>query len=189
MNRAIFLDRDGVIVEDLDYTYRIDQLKLIPGSAEAIKLLNQNDFLIIIVTNQSGIAKGYFTENDTILFNDSMKEKLREYGAHIDAIYCCPHHPDAKIEKYKTDCDCRKPKPGMLKKAEKKFDIDLIQSFIIGDRLSDIEAGKCVGCKAIMVLTGYGKDEPKNDRIDHITQNLYEAVEYILTSYTRETVI
>lgn len=184
MNRAIFLDRDGVIVEDLDYTYRIDQLKLIPGSAKAIKLLNENNFLVVIVTNQAGVAKGYFTERDVILFNESMREKLREHDAHIDAIYYCPHYPDAKIEKYKINCNCRKPKPGMLKKAEKKFDIDLIQSFIIGDRLSDIEAGKCVGCKAIMVLTGYGKDEPKNDKIDRIAQNLYGAVEHILASYS-----
>lgn len=180
MRRAIFLDRDGVIVEDCDYTYRKDQLKLIPGSAEAIKLLNGNDFLVIVVTNQSGVAKGYFTEMDVTLFNESMEEKLREYGSYIDAIYYCPHHIEAKIEKYKINCDCRKPKPGMLKEAEKRFDIDLRQSFIIGDRLSDIDAGKCIGCKAIMVLTGYGRGEPKDDRIDHITQNLYDAVKYIL---------
>lgn len=181
MKRAVFLDRDGVIVEDSDYVYRIDQLKLIPGSAEAIKLLNENGFLTIIVTNQAGVAKGYFTEKDIMLFNDSMKEKLIEHGAYIDAIYYCPHHPDAKIEKYKINCDCRKPKPGMLKDAEKRFDIDFGRSFIIGDRLSDIAAGKYVGCKTIMVLTGYGKGEPKNDRIDHITQNLYGAVRYILS--------
>lgn len=182
MNRAVFLDRDGVIVEDPDYVYRIDQLKLIPGSAEAIKLLNENNFLTIIVTNQAGIAKGYFTEEDTVSFNELMEEKLREHNARIDAIYYCPHHPNAEIEKYRINCDCRKPKSGMLKKAEKDFIIDLRSSFIIGDRLSDIEAGKSIGCKAIMVLTGYGVDEPKNDEIDYIAQNLYEAVEYILTS-------
>lgn len=180
MNRAIFLDRDGVIVEDSNYVHRTDQLKLIPGSAEAIKLLNENNFLIIVVTNQAGIAKGYFTEEDTILFNRLMEEKLKRRGAHIDAIYYCPHHPDAKIEKYKINCNCRKPKPGMLKEAEKDFNIDLRRSFIIGDKLSDIDAGKCVECKTIMVLTGYGKDEPKNDTIYHIAQNLYCAVEYLL---------
>lgn len=187
MNNAIFLDRDGVIVEDSGYVHRKDQLKLIPGSAEAIKLLNKNNFLVVIVTNQAGVAKGYFTENDVVLFNDLMKEKLREHDAYIDTIYYCPHHPEAKIEKYKINCNCRKPKPGMLEEAERKFDIDLEQSFIIGDRLSDIDTGKCIGCKAIMVLTGYGKDEPKNDRIDYIAQNLYDAVEHILTSCTQSS--
>ena len=180
MNRAVFLDRDGVIVEDPYYTYRTDQLKLIPGSAKAIRLLNENNFITVVVTNQAGIAKGYFTEEDTISFNQSMKQKLMEHDAHIDAIYYCPHHPDAKIEKYKIDCDCRKPKPGMLKDAEKDFNIDLRRSFIIGDRLSDIDAGKCVGCKTIMVLTGYGKKKKKNNRIDYIAQNLYDAITKIL---------
>lgn len=181
MKRAVFLDRDGVIVEDSNYVYRTDQLRLIPGSAEAIKLLNENCFLTIIVTNQAGVAKGYFTERDIMLFNNSMKEMLIEHGAHIDAIYYCPHHPDAKIEKYKINCYCRKPKPGMLEEAEKDFNIDIKQSFMIGDKLSDVNAGKYVGCRTIMVLTGYGKYEPKNDRIDYIAQNLYSAVRYILS--------
>ncbi len=180
MNKATFLDRDGVIVEDIGYPHKIEQLKLIPKSAEAIKILNDNNFIVIIVTNQSGIAKGYFIENDTIIFNNIMEEELKKHDARIDAIYYCPHHPNGIIEKYKIDCNCRKPKSGMLIDAKKDFNINLNQSFIIGDRLTDMEAGKNVGCKCIMVLTGNGKYEKKNNKIDYIAQDLHDAVEHII---------
>lgn len=183
MDRAIFLDRDGVIIQEPPhYVYRSDQLKLILRSEEAIKLLNENNFKVIVVTNQSGIAKGYYLEKEAILFNQLMKEELELYDAHIDAIYYCPHHPEATIKKYRINCDCRKPRSGMLKKAEKELNIDLKQSFIIGDKKSDIDAGKDAGCRTIMVLTGYGKEESKikNIEYDSITNDLYSAVKYIL---------
>lgn len=183
MNKAVFLDRDGVIIQEPPYyAHRPDQMKLIPRSSEAIRLLNKNNFLVIIVSNQAGVAHGYYTEQDVISFNNLMKERCKEDGAKIDAIYCCYHHPDAKVEKYRIDCDCRKPKPGMLKRAERELNIDLGQSFIIGDKKSDIDAGKCAGCKTIMVLTGHGKDEIKNSNInfDTITDDLYSAVYQIL---------
>ncbi len=184
MNRAVFLDRDGVITQEPPhYAHRIVELKFIPGSPEAIRLLNQNNFVVIIVSNQSGIARGYYQEEDTITFNNVMKKKLSEFGAHIDAIYYCPHHPEARVEKYRIDCDCRKPKNGMLKKAEKNMNLDLRQSFAVGDRWSDIEAGKISGCETILVKTGNGMNSLKNNEItcNYIANDLYDAVEYIVS--------
>lgn len=183
MNRAVFLDRDGVIIQEPPhYVYKLDQLKIIPKSTDAIKLLNLNDYKVIIVSNQAGIAYGYYLEKDAILFNQSMKEELILHDVHIEAIYYCPHHPEAKVRKYRLNCDCRKPKPGMLKKAEKELGIDLKSSYMIGDKKSDIDAGKSVGCKTILVLTGYGMKELEKYDIgyDIIANNLYDAVKKIL---------
>lgn len=183
MNQAVFLDRDGVITQDPPhYAHRLDQLKLIPRSAEAIRLLNENGFKVIVVSNQSGIARGYYQEKDIKIFNHAMEEELKKKGAYIDAIYYCPHHPDAEIVAYRIDCDCRKPKPGMLKHAEIDFDLDLKESFMIGDKRSDILAGHAAGCKTILVLTGHGKEESsKNElEVDFISVDLYEGVKDIV---------
>ncbi len=174
MYSAVFLDRDGVITQDPPhYAHSIGELKLIPRSAEAIRLLNQNHFIVIVVSNQSGIARGYYLEEDTIKFNYAMEKKLSKFRAHIDGTYYCPHHPD-------ENCECRKPNVGMLKEAAKTFDIDFKQSFMIGDKLSDIDAGNRVGCKTILVLTGHGKYQPNSNQTHYTTQDLYNAVEYIL---------
>ena len=179
MKRAVFLDRDGVIVRDPPhYAHRLDQLKLIPGSASAIRLLNEYDFKVIVVSNQSGIGRGYYTEEDVISFNHVMNIMLEKEGAWIDDIYYCPHHPD-------TNCRCRKPGIGMLKRAEKKWTINLMQSFMIGDKQSDIEAGKRAGCKTILVETGHGAEELKNNKIecDFIAKDLFNAVDaFLLTN-------
>ena len=179
----MFFDRDGVLTQEPPYyAHRVDELKFIPGSPEAIKVLNHNNYLVIIVSNQSGIARGYYPEEDTTIFNQAMEKKLAEIGAHIDNFYYCPHHPEAKIERYRVDCDCRKPRPGMLKKAEKELDIDLKRSFMVGDRWSDIETGKNTDCKTIFVRSGYDREIEKYNEIkcDHVANDLYEAVEYIL---------
>jgi D-glycero-D-manno-heptose 1,7-bisphosphate phosphatase len=183
MNRAVFLDRDGVIIkEPPHYAHRLDQLDLISRCAEAIRLLNENGFTVIIASNQAGVARGYYREEDTLLFNQALKEKIAKKGAHIDAIYYCPHHPEATIERYRVDCNCRKPKPGMLARAEKELNVDLKQSFIIGDKLSDIQTGKGAGCKTIMVRTGHGADELKSSQFEcnYIADDLYDAVAHIL---------
>lgn len=183
MNRAVFLDRDGVITQEPPhYAHELSQLKLIPKSADAIRLLNENGFVVIVASNQAGIAHGYYREEDAILFHQAMKENLAKEGAYIDAIYYCPHHPEAKIERYRVDCNCRKPKPGMLTRAESELNIDLKQSFIVGDKLSDIEAGKRAGCKTIMVRTGYGVEELKSNEIDcdYVANDLHDAVQHIL---------
>ena len=183
MNRAVFLDRDGVITQDPPhYAHRLDQLKLIPKSAEAIRLLNENGFKVVVVSNQSGVAKGYYREKDVEIYNSAMKKELEKRDAYIDAIYYCPHHPRAEIEAYRIDCDCRKPKPGMLKRAEVDLNIVLKQSFLVGDKVGDIEAGYGAGCKTILVLTGHGSDElEKNMNIkpDYISKDLYMASQII----------
>lgn len=186
MNKAVFLDRDGVITQDPPhYAHRIDQLQVISGSAEAIKSLNENGFKVVVVSNQSGVARGYYQEKDVEIFNRAMMKELEEGGAFIDAIYYCPHYPEAKIEEYRVDCDCRKPEPGMLKRAERDLDLDLKQSFLVGDKMSDIEAGIRVGCKTILVLTGHGMDEFKknasiNIKPDHVSKDLYIASKIII---------
>jgi D-glycero-D-manno-heptose 1,7-bisphosphate phosphatase len=188
MNRAVFLDRDGVITQDPPhFAHRIDQLEIIPNSAEAIRLLNENGFKVVVVSNQSGVARGYYQELDIGLFNHAMAEELKKEGAFSDAIYYCPHHPEGKIERYRIDCDCRKPKPGMLKQAEKDLNLDLKRSFMVGDKVTDIEAGYSVGCKTILVLTGHGKDEVKkvdamSIKPNYTTKDLYNASKIITNS-------
>ena len=185
MTRAVFLDRDGVITQDPPhYAHRIDQLKLIPKSAEAIRILNKNQFKVVVVSNQSGVARGYYQEKDVEIYNSAMKKELEEGGAHIDAIYYCPHYPEADVEAYRIVCDCRKPEPGMLKRAEKDFNLDLKGSFLVGDKIIDIDAGYRAGCKTILVLTGHGNDELKknektNIKPDYISKDLYGASQII----------
>lgn len=184
MNRAVFLDRDGVIVEDSPYAYKPDQLRFIAGASEAIKLLNANKFLIIVVCNQSGVARGYYSEDDVRQYNKNMEDKLKSEGAVLDAIYYCPHHPDAKVKKYRINCDCRKPKPGMLLKAAAELSIEMKQSVMIGDRLDDIKAGRRAQCKLnLLVSTGRGTSQRLNGETkpDQVFSNLLECAKFILT--------
>jgi len=184
LNCAVFLDRDGVITEDPPhYAHRLDQLRIIPNSAKAIQLLNAHNFHVIIISNQSGVARGYYQEEDVKIFNDGMEHLLAKEGAHIDAVYYCPHHPDAIIERYKIDCDCRKPKPGMILQAAQKYSLDIQNSFVVGDKWSDVIAGKAAGCKTVLVLTGHGKGEfdKEHGSADYIATDLLDAVDkYIL---------
>jgi D-glycero-D-manno-heptose 1,7-bisphosphate phosphatase len=179
-NKAVFLDRDGVITQDPPhYAHRIDQLELIEGSGSAIKMLNDAEFKVIVITNQSGVAKGLYNDNDIEIFNQAMIEKLVHVNAHIDTIYYCPHHPDAVVKKYRIDCNCRKPKPGMLIEGGKKYNIDFKSSFLVGDKWSDIDAGRSVGCKTILVKTGHGRLEYKNKKcpVDYVARDLFDAVQ------------
>lgn len=185
MKRTIFLDRDGVITEDPPhYAHRIDQLKIIPRSGAAIRLLKKMGYLVIVVSNQSGVARGYYQEADIQCFHDEMVRQLSIEGAHIDAIYYCPHHPEAKVAEYRVACRCRKPEPGMLERAAEEHHIELDESYIIGDKVSDIEAGKRAGCRGILVLTGHGADESLqvDDGECFIAKDLYDAV----SRYIRE---
>ncbi|MFA4849317.1 MAG: HAD family hydrolase [Methanoregula sp.] len=184
IKKAVFLDRDGVITEDPPhYAHRIDQVQIIPGSADAIRLLNEGDFIVIVVSNQSGVAKGYYQEHDIRLFNDEMKRQLSLEGAYIDAEYYCPHHPEGIIDRYRQECSCRKPQPGMLIQAAEEHQINLKASFMIGDKFSDIVAGKSVNCRTIFVLTGHGKGEVSHLKGSTVpvAVNLLNAVkEYII---------
>jgi len=185
LRKAVFLDRDGVITEDPPhYAHRLDQLHIVPGSARAIRLLNIRTFHTIVITNQSGVAQGYYTEDDVEIFNNVIKSLIAESsGAHIDAISYCPHHPDALVERYRISCDCRKPKPGMILAAAQRYSLALEQSFVVGDKWSDIDAGRAAGCKTVLVLTGHGKEEYSHNpegHADYIADNLLDAVEHYI---------
>ena len=154
--RAVFLDRDGTINIEKNFLHKIEDFEFIPGAPEAIKKLKDAGFLVIVVSNQSGIARGYFDEQAVMMLHQHIQTLLKSYGTVIDAFYFCPHHPEEGLGDYKVDCDCRKGNPGMLLQAAKEYDIDLQNSFMVGDKLADIEVGERVGCKSLLVLTGYG---------------------------------
>lgn len=178
---AVFMDRDGTITEELGYLKEPEKLRLIPRSGEAIRLLNKKRILAIVVSNQSGVARGYFTEKTVRETHKRLEELLNEKGAHLDSTYYCPHHPEFGPPKYRKDCSCRKPKPGMLEKAAKRFNLDLKKCCIIGDKVEDIKLAHNVGAKGILVLTGYGR-RSKSKKIDpnHTAKDLYHAVKWIL---------
>jgi D-glycero-D-manno-heptose 1,7-bisphosphate phosphatase len=182
MKKAVFLDRDGTINKEVNYLNHPDQVKLISGSAEGIKLLNENGFTVVVITNQSGVARGIIEEESLPLIKDRLCSLLEEKGAIVDGYYYCPHYPDGKIEKYAFKCDCRKPEPGMLRKAAEDFDIDLKGSYVVGDKACDIKLGKNVGAVSIMVKTGYGEYEAENLELspDYTADNLFDAAQWII---------
>jgi D-glycero-D-manno-heptose 1,7-bisphosphate phosphatase len=174
MSKAIFLDRDGVLNYDPGYVHKIEDFKLLPGVIEGLKLLK--GFKFIIITNQSGIGRGYYTEEHFHEFNDHLVAELSKNGIKIEQTYFCPHHPDHK-------CDCRKPSTKLLKQAAEEFDIDLDQSWVIGDHPHDVKMGKVAGCKAIYMLTGHGEKhraELGDIEPDFTAKNFLEAVNFIL---------
>jgi D-glycero-D-manno-heptose 1,7-bisphosphate phosphatase len=186
MNRAVFLDRDGTVTEEVGYLTSLDMLKPIRGAGAAIKRLNEAEFKVVLVTNQSGVARGYFPES---LVDDAhilLRRMLMVDGALLDGIYYCPHHPTAGQEKYTIVCDCRKPETGLLDRAAKDLAIDLKQSFMIGDKWSDIELGHRAGMRSILVRTGFSPDDPGNKRPAHVgdpdltARDLAEAVQWII---------
>ena len=154
MNKAIFFDRDGVLNEEVGYLFEIEKFKWIDGAKETIKLCNEKNFLAVVVTNQSGVARNFYTEDDVKKIHDFMQEELKKIDARIDAFYYCPHHPEGVVEKYKKICDCRKPKPGMILQAAKDFDIDLKNSILFGDSQRDLDAAKNAGLKAGIFFGG-----------------------------------
>jgi D-glycero-D-manno-heptose 1,7-bisphosphate phosphatase len=158
MNRAVFIDRDGTINTEKEYLYLPGEFEFIPGAKEAIRLLNQAGFLVVVVTNQSGVARGYYTEEDVHLLHRHISSLLEQAGSRVDAWFYCPHHPAGRGS-YALPCRCRKPQPGMLLEASRRFDIDLDSSVMIGDKLVDVEAGRAAGCRSILVRTGYGRVE------------------------------
>ncbi|MDM8000430.1 MAG: D-glycero-beta-D-manno-heptose 1,7-bisphosphate 7-phosphatase [Dehalococcoidia bacterium] len=174
LHRAVFLDRDGTIARDVHYCRRVEDFEILPRVAEAIKLLNHEGYRVVIITNQSGVARGYFTDETLSLIHQKMIEVLKDGGAHIDGVYICPHHPDDK-------CECRKPKPTLIVKAAVDIGIALDQSYMIGDDPKDVEAGKAAGCRTIL-LTGSAAGQPQdiNGICDHVAVDLYEAVGWLL---------
>ncbi len=182
MVKAVFLDRDGTIVEDTDHLHERNKVRFLPQVAAAIKLLNKNGFKVVVVTNQAGVARGYFTEEVVRDINDYIRQLLSQEDAFIDKIYYCPHHPEGIIPEYRRECNCRKPNPGMLRQSAEELNINLNKSFLIGDKMSDIEAGRGAGCKTILLLDNKlpGQQVKIPPASDHIATNLYEAVEWII---------
>jgi D-glycero-D-manno-heptose 1,7-bisphosphate phosphatase len=203
---AVFLDRDGTINEEVGYLDRLDKLNLIPGAAEAIRMINESGMKAVVVTNQAGIARGFFDEAFVEAAHARLEVMLRAEGAFIDGYYFCPHHPAEGRGPYLRDCDCRKPAPGLLLQATRELSIDPARSYMVGDTLKDIEAGARAGAQGILVMTGYGKAslaalEAQEERRDvthgvealpagrdavirpvHIAGDLLAAVRWILRS-------
>lgn len=183
MNKAVFLDKDGTIIEDVGYMQTPEQIRFIPGSIEAIKMLNEAGYKVVIISNQAGVARGLVTEDMLQTIDKVLHKRILNGGAHVDGIYYCPHHPEYGVYPYKQVCECRKPHPGLIKRAQRDLEINLSQSYMIGDKATDIEAGKRAGTKTIFVLTGQGKEQKEKlkEKPDYITNNLLQATTWILS--------
>ena len=185
-NTAVFLDRDGTLNEEAGYLNHVDRLRLIEGAPQAVALLNRHGLKTIVVSNQSGVARAYFPEELLERIHEKLRMLLEERGARLDAIYYCPHHPSVGDPPYRQDCECRKPKLGMIRKAETEFSVDPRRSYMVGDKLSDVQFGKNAGCRTILVLTGYGKGEWEYNRgridvaPDYVAPDILDAARWIV---------
>lgn len=181
---GVFMDRDGTICVDWGYLISAERMELLPNSAEALKKLNDAKIPVIVITNQAGVSREYFSEEAVCEANESLKKILLKHNSHVEEIYYCPHHPDA-------GCWCRKPNSGLLEEGAKKYKIDPKNSFVVGDKLTDIQLAKKVGAKSVLVLTGYGKEEEKKmtdeTKADYIAFDLLKAVEWILNEINNLT--
>jgi len=155
---AVFLDRDGTINEEVGYLDRLEKLRLVPGAAEAIRLINRSGMKAVVVTNQSGVARGFFTEAFVDEVHSHLREMLQEEGASLDGFYFCPHHPTEGRGRYLRSCNCRKPSPGLLLRAIEELSLEPERSYMVGDTLKDIEAASRIGARGILVRTGYGAE-------------------------------
>ena len=184
---AVFLDRDGTINIEKEYLYKVEDFEFIPGAPEAICVLKEAGFLVVVVTNQSGVARGYYTLQDVHRLHEHMQEQLAIVGTEVDAFYICPHHPEKGNGEYLLDCDCRKGRPGMLLQAAEDFGIDLKRSFMVGDKIADIQAAEGAGCKPILVLTGYGQATRDENQLNDVMvcTNLSAAADLILKEKAR----
>ena len=188
-NRAVFLDRDGVIIEDVNLLTEYAKVKILTGVTQALESLHRNGFVLVVVSNQTVISRGLATEQDVINLNQEINLLIKqEGGPRLDAFYFCPHHPNATLPAYRINCDCRKPRPGLLLRAVQEHGLDLRASFLVGDRITDIIAGYRAGCRTILVQTGahlaplIESTEPIDFSIqpDHVCADLVEAAQWIL---------
>lgn len=195
--KVIFLDRDGTVNEEVNYLHRPEDLRLLPGVPQAVRRFNEAGYQVVVVTNQAGVARGYYTEKEVEALHEYLNRILGAEGAHVDAFYYCPHHPEYGIGPYKTECLCRKPGIGMFEQAERAFKegINKEDSYMIGDKLLDTEAGHGYGVKSILVGTGYGgkiREEQQNGGLldkdgncldgsyEYYARDLPEAARWIL---------
>lgn len=182
---AVFLDRDGVLNREVDHLRSADDLELLPGVAEALGKLNKSDFLALVVTNQPGLAKGFFTETDLLAIHRRLETSLGRHGVYLDRIYVCPHHPErgfaGEVPALKIACACRKPGTGLVEQAQREFNVDLRRSFFVGDSTTDLQTGRNAGLRTVLVRTGYGGQDGRYDaQPDFTAEGLPEAVDWIL---------
>jgi D-glycero-D-manno-heptose 1,7-bisphosphate phosphatase len=188
---AVFLDRDGTVCEEVGYVNHVSRCALLPRSAEAIRLLNQADLPVIIVTNQAGVARGYFDEAMILAVHERLRGLLAKEGARVLGIYYCPHHPSAGEPPYRAECDCRTPKAGLLRRAADEHALDLSRSFMAGDSSRDVLAAAAAGATPVLVLTGYGRGEWEHQRARftvqpaHVAEDLLGAARWILARRER----
>ena len=183
---AVFLDRDGTINEQMGYVNHLSRFQLLPGVARAIRSLNEAGLPVVVVTNQSGLARGYFPESLLEAVHAELHRLLAREGAHLDGLYICPHHPEAREERFRLDCNCRKPRTGLLERAAAELGLDLGRSYMVGDRWSDLRCGAAVGATTVLVLTGYGRGDAayvgpgQTVQPDHVAEDLEAAARWIL---------
>ena len=184
MKRAIFLDRDGTLNVDVGYLHTLDQLQLFPWTGDALRLLKRAGFMLVVVTNQAGIARGMIDPGFVEIAHAEMRRRLQAGGADLDALYFCPHHPDGSVPALAIECRCRKPSPGMIEDAIADLGIDPARSWVIGDKWLDVRLGQAVGAKTILVRTGWGAQQeqarPAGQQVDAVCDNLIHAVSLIL---------
>ena len=181
-SKCVFLDRDGTINVEVSYLHRVEDVQLIKNVPEAINLLNHNGYKVIVLSNQSGVARGYFSEEDVRGVNREIDRLIRLKGGEIEDFYFCPHYLGGKIQKYAIQCSCRKPGIGMIGRAAQDYDIDISNSYMIGDKASDVKMANNAGCRSILVKTGYGLEECSNIAIeaDFIAEDLLDAAKWII---------
>ena len=183
---AVFIDRDGCLTDEVGYVNHVSRIRLLPRSAEAVRRLNLAGVAAVMVTNQSGIAKGYFAEDVLQAVNAEMVRQLALGQARLDGLYVCTHHPDEGDPPYRARCDCRKPRPGLLLTAARALGLDLAASVVVGDKMSDVATARAVGAGGVLVLTGYGRGEWEHrrhlwaDKPDHVAEDLLDAVQWTL---------
>jgi D-glycero-D-manno-heptose 1,7-bisphosphate phosphatase len=184
MRPCVFLDRDGTLNVDVGYMHAIDQLELYPWTADALRLLKRAGFALVVVTNQAGLARGLIAEGFVEEAHAELQRRLTAVGAGLDGFYYCPHHPMGTVEKFRGDCRCRKPNPGMVEDAARDLGLDLSRSWVIGDKWLDVQLGAAVGARSILVRTGWGaSEEPKRPNgvdVEAVCDNLMHAVAVIL---------
>lgn len=178
--KAVFLDRDGTLMVDTGYPSKPEDVRLLPGVDLALKSLRQGGFRIVVITNQSGVARGMFTEHGLAEVHRELRRQLEARGAYIDAIYYCPYHPDGTVAEYTRESDCRKPAPGMLLMAAEEMDLDLVESWMVGDSPRDVEAGQRAGCRTIRLRTRAEADQPERVQADFTVRNLVDAARVIM---------
>lgn len=188
---AVFIDRDGTLTEEVGYVNHPSRLRLLPRSAAAVRRLNAAGIAVVVVTNQAGIARGYFSPDVLAAVNDALVGQLKDEGAHLDGVYVCPHHPTEGEPPYRMACECRKPKPGLLLRATADLGLDLTRSTLVGDKGSDLVAARAVGARAVLVLTGYGLGEWEYRRRalpvppDHVADDLLAAADWVIEGLSR----